>query len=248
MPASRRNGSQTYKPRFSQQCPVPTGEPVKWMKMAGRENRLTSPWRRENACTGLDIIVAGAILLILVAVPAYLLLQVLAAPEQPRGIVPGAVTETENQLNVFGSIDGFPASTGSSGGVPVLRSNPDPRRLGAVRMTISLFLGNTGGVDMAQTNVTWTDSAGTEILSLTKRVPVVCPNWTIAKKYNVNPFKTADKDDVLEPGEQFDVFICPSDTLPPYEEFMVMFDPPGSGPRFPVKCTVPFMITTTMVL
>ncbi len=198
--------------------------------------------------TGLELVIVAAILFLAVALIVQLATGFFQPSGRGGGMIPSVLDQDGDQLNVFGSIAGFPATSGSTGGISVLRSNPDPHRLGAVEMTISLFLGGTGGIDMAQTNVTWTDSAGTEVLSLTKDTPVVCPNWTIVRKYNVNPFKTADKDDILEPGEQFDVFVCPSHTLAPYEKFTVVFDPPGSSPRFPVKCSVPFTITPTMVL
>lgn len=215
--------------------------------MAGRDFPGDSSGA-SDAYTGLELIIFSAILILCAAVVITVATGSFLSTDQEQGIIPDAAHQESDQLNVFGSIHGFPATTGSTGGTPVIRNNPDPHRLGAIGMTLSIFLGGTTGVDLARTNVTWTDSRGTEVLALTNGTPVVCPNWTIIKKYNVNPFRTADEDLILEPGEQFDVFLCPSDTLPPYEEFTVVYDPPGPGPRFPVKCSVPFPIIQTMVL
>lgn len=216
--------------------------------MAGRRYCPTGSPGIDDAYTGIDLLLFLAILVLCAALVVHIATGSFLSPALERGIVPGAAGQESDQLNVFGSIHGFPATTGSTGGIAVIRNNPDPHRLGAIGMTLSLFLGGTAGVDLRQTTVTWTDASGTDVLALTNGTPVVCPNWTVVNKYNVNPFRTADADLILEPGEQFDVFLCPSGTLPPYAEFMVVFDPAGPGPRFPVKCTVPFPITQTMVL
>jgi len=216
--------------------------------MAGRRICPTGSSDACDAVTGLELILFSAVLILCAALVIHIATGSFLPFELERGIVPGASEQGSDQLNVFGSIHGFPATTGSTGGGAVIRSNPDPQRLGAIGMTLSIFLGGTAGVDLARTDVSWTDASGTEVLALTTATPVVCPNWTVISKYHVNPFKSADEDLVLEPGEQFDLFICPSGTLPPYEEFTVVFDPPGPGPRFPVKCSVPFPITRTMVL
>jgi len=82
-------------------------------------------------------------------------------------------------------------------------------------MTVILFIGSNGGVDMERTGVQWTDSVGTETISMVSTPQVICPNWTILRKLNMNPFKTADEDTILEPGESFDVFVCPTRPLAP---------------------------------
>jgi hypothetical protein len=54
---------------------------------------------------------------------------------------------------------------------------------------------------MERTGVQWTDSAGTETISMVSSPQVICPNWTILRKLNMNPFRTADEDTILEPGD-----------------------------------------------
>ena len=77
---------------------------------------------------------------------------------------------------------------------------------------------------------------------------VICPNWTILRKLNMNPFRTADEDNILEPGESFDVFVCPTRPLLSYDTFTVIFKPPGAGLQFPVKRTVPAPVIPVMQL
>jgi hypothetical protein len=115
-------------------------------------------------------------------------------------------------------------------------------------MTLSVFIGDSGGVDMAKTEVLWIDHTGTETISLTRQQPITCPGWAIMARHNQDTSKPADDDDILEPGELFDIFICPTKTYAPYEEFTVVYDPPGAGPRFPVECSVPSPVTRIMVL
>lgn len=101
---------------------------------------------------------------------------------------------------------------------------------------------------MERTGVQWTDSVGTETISMVSTPQVICPNWTILRKLNMNPFKTADEDTILEPGESFDVFVCPTRPLAPYDTFTVIFKPPGAGLQFPVRRTVPAPIIPVMQL
>ncbi len=207
-----------------------------------------SPRNTENAYSGLDLVSGGAILVIACVLLVHLVIGGLVSQDQPQGIVSQVIRETGDQLNIFGSIAGFPAISGQLGGLFVQRANPDQNRLGGVGMTLSLFISSTGGIDMTQTTVLWIDRSSTKAIPFTKGRPVICPNWTIVNKININPFKTADDNDILEPGEQFDIFICPAGTYAPYDEFIIEYEPPGSGPHFPVKCTVPFPITRTMGL
>lgn len=203
---------------------------------------------REDGYTGLDLVSWGAIAFITCALLVHLLAGAHGAANPQGGIIPRAIQQSGDQLNVFGSITGFPADPGLTGGIPVRWPDPNPGRLGGVGMSLSLFIGSTGGIDMAHTTVLWTDASGTQQVPLSKDRPLLCPNWTIVQKLNVIPLKSADDDDILEPGEKFDVIICSFRTYAPYEEFTIEYEPPGSGPHFPVKCTVPFPITRTMEL
>jgi hypothetical protein len=213
----------------------------------GRKCRKKKGIVTEDAVTGLEIVILLAVMLI---IGIHVTFNVLSTPPPPPrhiGLLPATLRQDATQLNVYGSVAGFSAVNGPVGTTMVWRSSASPDRLGGVGMTLSIFTGSSGGVDMAGTAVLWTDSTGTETISLTREQTVICPNWTIYR-HNIDPAKPADDDDILEPGELFDVFACPSKTYAPYESFTVAFEPPGGGPHFPVICTVPFPIKPAMEL
>lgn len=218
--------------------------------MAGRKpQRCRAPLRHDQAYTGLDLVVWGAVALVVIVLLAYLVPGALGAAANPGGgIIPGAIRQTGEQINVVGSIMGFPAVLSSPEGIPVRWPVTNPGRLGGVGMTVSLFIGSTGGIDMACTTVFWTDASKTQALRISDGRPLLCPNWTIAAKRNRIPLRSADEDDILEPGEQFDLIVCTGTTYAPYDTFTIAVDPAGPGPVYPVKCTVPFPITRTMEL
>jgi hypothetical protein len=204
----------------------------------------------DDALTGLDIITVAAVVLIIAgfAVSHFTFGIGSFSRTGPQGLIPLALKQSGDQLNVLGPVTGFPAVSWSSGGITVIREDQDPGRLGAVAMTLSLFIGSTGGIDMERTGVFWTGRSGTETIRMTTGTRVVCPNWTVVNKLNINPFRSADEDNILEPGETFDVFVCPSRAPAPSDPFTVVFQPPGTAIRFPVSRTVPPVITTTMQL
>ncbi|WML67149.1 MAG: hypothetical protein METHP_00638 [Methanoregula sp. SKADARSKE-2] len=53
---------------------------------------------------------------------------------------------------------------------------------------------------------------------------LICPGWSIAGKFML-PGHSADSDSILEPNEQFELLIFPSDTTVPYQESTVIIDP-----------------------
>ena len=66
---------------------------------------------------------------------------------------------------------------------------------------------------MDRVTVQWNREAGHKIISRST-APTVCPNWTISGKYNLLLGLTADSDDWLEPGEQFELLLCPQGGTP----------------------------------
>ncbi len=213
-----------------------------------REKLTVLPAINEDAITGLGIIV---LLTIIFVIGIHITFNVLDCPVPPPrhvGLLPAAMQGTADQLNVYGSIAGFSAINGPVGSVNVWWNNASADRLGGAGLTLSIFTGGEGGIDMAKTAVLWTDRTGTETIPPTRQATVICPNWTIVYRHAIDPAKPANDDDILEPGELFDIFACPVKTYAPYEEFTIEFDPPGSGPHFPVECSVPSPVSRTMEL
>ena len=57
-----------------------------------------------------------------------------------------------------------------------------------------------------------------------------------------------DADNILDPHEQFDLFICPEEGAAPYQQFTVAITPPEAALPLPVRITAPGRIQPIMVL
>jgi hypothetical protein len=66
-------------------------------------------------------------------------------------------------------------------------------------------------------------------------------------KYNLFPGREADADNILDPLEQFHLFICPEDDAAPYQQFTVAITPPGAALPLPVLITAPGRIQPVIV-
>ncbi|WP_292349085.1 MULTISPECIES: hypothetical protein [unclassified Methanoregula] len=132
--------------------------------------------------------------------------------------------------------------------MPVQITNEDSDRLGIVRLVVSLFIGDTGAIDMDHLQVEWNTDTRHEIISQSTVSPLVCPNWTISGKANLLPGRTADSDDWLEPGEQFEILLCPREGIRPYGKFTIVMTPDGTAMPLKISRTVPFNIQPVMNL
>jgi hypothetical protein len=166
----------------------------------------------------------------------------------PGGLVPESMYVSGDNLQPAGSVYGFPAVSRTEGRIPVKITNEDAGRLGIVRLVISLFIGDTGAIDMDHLRIEWNSENNHEIISRSTGYPFVCPNWTISDKYNLLPGRTADSDNWLEPGEQFEILLCPQEGIPPYGKFSVVLTPDGVAIPLKISRTVPFNIQPVMNL
>ena len=205
----------------------------------------------DDAFTGLELIV---VITILIGAAVFLLVYMSdgKTPAGIRAFPEGAVAESAyisgDHIQPVGSVFGFPAVSGPLGKAEVRFRDPDPGTLGAVRMTISLFLGDTGAIDMDRLRVSWAGAGSVEEIGQTSSHPLICPNWTITGKYNMLPGRTADSDNWLEPGEQFEILACPSTGVQPYGTFTLRLRPDGSAIPLAVTRTVPPGISPVMNL
>lgn len=196
----------------------------------------------EDAFTGLELVIVivvliGAAVLLLVSmsggqVPAGI-------REFPGGILAESMYISGDNIQAVGSVYGYPAVSGTLGSADVRFRDPDPKALGAVWITISLFIGNTGAIDMDRVNISWTASGLQEQIKQTSPPYLICPNWTISRKSNMLPGRSADSDTWLEPGEQFEILVCPSTGVQPYESFTLILSPDGSAMPLTVTRRVP---------
>jgi hypothetical protein len=205
----------------------------------------------DDGFTGLELIV---ILIVLIGVAALLLVQIGGNGKSdgirtyPGGIVTESMYITGDNLQLTGNVYGFPAVSGTTGNTIVFVPHPDPGRLGVIRTTVSLFMGSTGAIDMDRLMVTWDNGASAERIIQTPVRALTCPNWTISGKYNRLYGLTADSDDLLEPGEQFELTICPSEGIRPYGSMVVTISPHGVAMPLKVSRMAPPRIQPVMDL
>jgi hypothetical protein len=205
----------------------------------------------EDGLTGLELVI-----LLAVFISGTAVLLVYSGGEDitgwvrtfPRGLVAESMYVSGDNLQPVGSVYGFPSVNRTSGTTPVVILHEDPGRLGVVRLVVSLFTGDTGAIDMDHIQVQWNREAEYENLSRTMSATLICPNWTISNKYNMLPGHTADSDDWLEPGEQFEITLCPQEGVLPYGTFTIIFSPDGVAIPLKVSRTVPFNIQPVMNL
>ena len=204
----------------------------------------------EDGLTGLELVILVAVL---IAGAALLLVHISGgAPSLSRTFPGGLLAESMyvsgDNIQTVGSMYGFSMVSTTSGTPRIVVVHADPDRLGAVRMVISLFIGDTGAIDMERMQVQWSRINRSEILTRSTDPTLVCPNWTVSNKFNMLPGRTADSDNWLEPNEQFELTICPSEGARTYEKFSLTLHPDGSAVPLIVTRTVPAGIQPVMNL
>lgn len=205
----------------------------------------------EDGFTGLELVI---VLGILIGMGILLLLffpgEGIGSPLQtfPGGLVADSMYMTGDHLQTVGNVYGFPQVSTSSGKLPLLFRQQDPGQLGAVRFTASLFIGSTGAIDMDRLVVQWTGAGASEVIPRTLSGPLACPGWIISGKYNMLPGRTADADDLLEPGEQFEITACPLQGVRPYGSISLKIQPEGTAMPLTILRMAPGRIQPVMNL
>jgi hypothetical protein len=183
----------------------------------------------ENGFTGLELLI---LVIVMITGAAFLLVYTSGeAPDLSRTFPGGLVAESMymsgDNIHTVGNVYGFSMVSTTSGTPRIVMVHEDPDKLGAVRMAVSLSIGDTGAIDMDRVQVQWAGNASPENIVRSADPTIVCPNWTISNKYNLLPGRTADSDDWLEPNEQFELTLCPSEGARPYEKFSLILQPDG---------------------
>ncbi len=202
----------------------------------------------DDALTGLEIVILLVIAVLVIGSLGYGELSygksplVSAQQKQKQGLIPNDVVATSNLLTDPGGIFGYPAIDGIIAGEPVRFKTQNPAMLGAFELTVQPFMMTTGYIDMGHASVLWVSGNDQETLSLVQAPLLICPNWTITKKANSVPLKSADQDLFLESDEQFTLLVCPAGHAAPYQQFTLTIAP-GNGKILPLTRTVPPEIT-----
>jgi hypothetical protein len=211
--------------------------------MIRNKGRLQS---NEHALTGLELVILLVVAVVITGSIGYGEISHGKTPpagaQQRPGMVSTEIVATSNLITDPGGIYGYPAVDGTIDGVPVRFKGQNPAVLGAFELTIQPFMMTTCAIDMGHASVLWVSGTDQEKLSLVQTPVLICPNWTITKKFNYLPLKGADQDLFLEGSEQFTLLVCPAVHAAPYQEFTLTVMP-ANGEILPLTRTVPFGIT-----
>lgn len=211
---------------------------------------MQDPRDTEKAVTGLELIILVSVL---VAGAAFLLVFLSGgAPDPLRTFPGGLVAESAyisgDNVQTVGNVYGFAMTSRTKGLLRVITVKEDPMQLGVVRFTVSLFIGDTGAIDMDKVRVLWSRNNEFEIIRKTPPTVLICPNWTISNKYNMLPGRIADADEWLEPGEQFEITLCPTTGTPSYGQFTITLWPEGVAAPLTIPRMTPARIQPVMNL
>jgi len=159
-----------------------------------------------DAVTVLELI-AGVLLVVIISVFAVHMLggSGSASQDQPAGILYSSVGETGHMIVLNGPVTGYQDLCENFDDFSLYRTDPDSSNLGAVRFITQLLVGDMGGVDMNQAVIVFSKKDEKEHLGMQLPVRIVNPGWAIVRKSHMVPYHQADSDNILEPGEKFDI-------------------------------------------
>lgn len=207
--------------------------------------------RAEGGFTGLELVIV-VVFVICAGTGLILLMEGGRLPDWNRTFPGGVVAESAylsgDNLQPFGSVYGFSSVNCQLGSTSIVFPVQDQRRLGAARVVVSLFIGDTGAIDMSRARIYWNRQGGSDEIPRVVGTVLTCPGWLISNKFNLLPGRTADADDWLEPNEQFELTICPATGIPPYSVLSLTIRPDGVGMPLTISRTAPARIEPVMNL
>ncbi|MFA4877766.1 MAG: archaellin/type IV pilin N-terminal domain-containing protein [Methanoregula sp.] len=186
------------------------------------------PLGNDKGFTGLE---AAIVLIAFVVVAAVFSYVVLAAgfftTQKSQEVVHTGVQQASSTIQISGNIYG----TGTAGST-----------IDTMNFSASLAPGGTP-VDFDKVAITYSNATNLETLSRgTKGQPPGSGQWTIAAVHN-----EATNDDVLEKGEQFDIVVKPTNSLPKNDQFTLDVKP-SIGAALSITRTTPASIQKINVL
>lgn len=206
----------------------------------------------ENGLTGLEAIIIIIVMIVIGHVIITTLSNGPAPGTPPPGMLRTYAGESGFAIRHVGPVTVFSAVSGRPSDVTVRFPHQDPAHLGAVEMTVAPFIGDMGGIDFDKVGLYWATDVLVEKIPRKNTLPLVCPGWMIADRFDVPAGKPANSvklpkklpemrgtstsvtnlsangNDILYPDEQFEIFICPTNTTPPYQQFAITVNLPGS--------------------
>jgi hypothetical protein len=205
----------------------------------------------DGGLTGLEIVILAVVIITGLAL-LLTYLDISGSTDLSRAFPGGLLAEsmymTGDTIHPVGKVFGYPMVSGNVKNLSIITVREDPGELGVARVVVSLFMGDTGAIDMSRMSVGWDRAGSFELIQRTTSPMLVCPNWTISGKYNLLPGRTADADDWLEPNEQFELTLCASDGVLPYRTLSFTLKPDGAAMPLSITRPVPSAIQPVMNL
>lgn len=190
------------------------------------------------------ITVLSVIIIILAGVAGIVVLIHIITPNHtgtPHGLVAMAARESGDSVRITGNPIGYSCIQRTVSGFDIRPQTTDEHAIGAIQASISPIIGDMA-IDMDQTTITIIDTR-TETLTKQKKVSPLNPGeWAIISRYGNLPFGSANDDDILHPGETFDLLITLPEPLSPEERFTLVIAPAGGVP-LRITRTVPVQVT-----
>jgi len=196
---------------------------------------------KETGITGLEAV----FLFIILAIAGYLVFSLACSPSDQggtvRGLVPRAIEESGDSVRVTGMPVGYSSISRRISGVDAVAARENEKALGFLVISVTPVIGDLA-IDTDRMGIAVVVSQDRTHVSRSRDARLLPGNWTIVKKYNMIPMKSADDDDILEASEIFDLLISLPEPLFAYQEFSIMLSPEHGVP-FTQKLTVPRAIT-----
>jgi archaellin len=145
----------------------------------------------------------------------------------PSGIIPLSVATAERAMVVAGETYGYWVQDGIAGGIPVAVSGGARPGIDAISVPVQLLVGGSP-LDMGTVKVAVRSRAGTRELPRDMSGLPGRSSWAVAGKTAVLPLQKADRDDLLEEPETFQILVLPPGPLDPGDHVTVTLSaPPG---------------------
>jgi hypothetical protein len=200
---------------------------------------------RSRGLTGLELlviiaIVAGGVALGLFWESTH------RGGKAPSGIIPLSVELAERSMVVAGGIYGYWVQDGTAGGIPVgFPGEPRPG-VDAVLVPVQLIVGKEP-LDMGSVEVAVRYHGDTTVLTRAESGVPGRSSWAVAGKTGVIPLQDADRDDLLEEPETFQLLVVPPVPLAPGDHVTLTI---SEAPRMPlvIDRDIPGRVTPVTLL
>jgi hypothetical protein len=190
--------------------------------MKGRETGS-----RDRGLTGLELLILVAIVAAAVAAGLYWEGHH-GGPRAPSGIIPLSVQTAERAMVVAGETYGYWIQDGKAGEVPVGFTGEDRPGIDAISIPVQLLVGQ-GSIEMDSLTVGIRSRAGITYLSRDMSGLPGRSSWAVTGKTGVLPLLAADRDDLLDAPETFQILVLPPWPLDPGDHVTVTLAPPPPG-------------------